>query len=121
MKQVFLEAAVDSPEMFEDGYTHYSLSTGFQKLESNTEIDDIIRYVKLINATETSYQASQFNMPHPKWFELRKRIDKAEKNSKGEWRLADVFVEATKYCDIPTTLRGIPYKDGIGIVQDSTG
>ena len=82
VKQVFLEAAVDSPEMFEDGYTHYCGMKGFQKLESNTEIDDIIWYVSLINATETLYQASLFNMPHPKWYELRKRIDKAEKNSK---------------------------------------
>ena len=60
-------------------------------------------------------------MPHPKWFELRKRIDKAEKNSKGEWCLKDVFVEAARNYFIPTTLRGIPYKKGIGIVEDSTG
>ena len=117
VKQVYLEAAVDHPEWFEDGYTHYNNEKGFHKLYCNEQIDDIIKYVLLIDKRENAYQATQKNMPHPKWDEFRKRIDKAEKNDHGEWRLQDVFVEATKHHYMDSRYFGIPYKNGLGIVK----
>ena len=51
------------------------------------------------------------------WDEFRKRVDKAEKNENGEWRLQDVFVEATKHCYMPSTYFGISYKNGLGIFK----
>ena len=117
MKEVFLEATIDSPHMFEDVYTYYNSQKGFHKLECNYQIDDIIEYVSLIDKRETAYQSTLKNMPHPKWDEFRKRVDKAEKNKNGEWRLEDVFVEAKNHCYMPLTLFGIPYKNGLGIVE----
>ena len=66
---------------------------------------------------ETAYESTLKNMPHPKWDEFRKRIDNAKKNDHGEWRLQDVFVEATKHCYMDSTYFGIPYKYGLGIVK----
>ena len=71
----------------------------------------------MIDKREKVYQSTQKNMPHPKWDEFRKRVDKAEKNQNGEWRLNDVFVEAKNHCYMPSTLFGIPYKNGLGIVE----
>ena len=107
--------------MFKDDFTHYSIDKGFHKLESNRDIDDILRYVSLIDKTETSYESTKINMPHPKWYEFRKRVDKAEKNKDGEWKLRDVFVEASDPILIPWTLMGIPYKKGFGIVERKDG
>ena len=121
MKEVFYEAAVDSPTMFEDGFTHYSIEKGFHKLEINRDMDDIIRYVSLIDKTETYYESTKKNMPHPKWYEYRKRVDNAEKNKDGEWKLRDVFVEASTHYFMPLTLMGIPHKKGFGIVERKDG
>ena len=55
-------------------------------------MDDLIRYVSLIDATETEMNKRRnWNTPHPKWCELKKRIVDAPKNELGEWELKDVF------------------------------
>ena len=118
MKQIFLEAAIDSPHMFADGYTHYSKEKGFQKLDPIREFDDLVWCVQLIDAKETKSDSRNWNMPHPKWYEFRKRIDKATNNNDTlEWKVSDVLVEATRKLHLPEYLRGKHYKRGLGFVH----
>ena len=48
IKEIFYEAAIDSPEMFQ-GYTHYKDSEGFIKDRKDNDFDIFLKYVNMIN------------------------------------------------------------------------
>ena len=48
-----MEAAIDEPQMFADGYTHYSSEKGFHTLHNDSEFDNYLGYVSSIDATES--------------------------------------------------------------------
>ena len=100
-----MEAAIDEPQMFADGYTHYSSQKGFHALHNNSEFDNYLGYVSSIDATESKNESRNWNYPHPKWYEFRKRIDKVVKSIKDDWDLKDVFIEAWRNNKLHTYLR----------------
>ena len=117
VKSIFMEAAVDNPEMF-DGITHYSNKDGFLNLNVDEHVDDLIRYVTTIDVTEDVHRKRNWNLPHPKWLELRKRIDKSPRNDSGEWELKEVFVEASFQTTLDSTVRGTHYNfSGVRLVN----
>ena len=87
-----MEAAIDSPEMFE-GYTHWSKRTGFIAGKKKAEFDLFISYVKMIDRTMSRNKEQSWNKPHPKWFMFRERVDRATLDSEKRWELTSVFTE----------------------------
>ena len=51
IKEIFFEAAIDSPEMFQ-GNTHYKDSVGFVKDRKDKEFDLFLEYVNMIDKTD---------------------------------------------------------------------
>ena len=117
VKRIFLEAAIDEPQMFADGYTHYSNEKGFHTLQNDIDFDNYLGFVSSIDATESKNESRNWNNPHPKWYEFRKRIDKVVKGIKDDWDLKDVFIEASRNKKLDTYLRGKHYKRGLGFVH----
>ena len=116
LKEVFFEAAINSPEMFR-GYTHFSKNTGFVELSKNEEFDLFIEYVTLIQRTMYQTELASWWKPHPKWVVFRKRVDAVSLNKKNQWQLRDVFTEAMSQNQLRDGFEGIHYKDGLGIVS----
>ena len=66
VKRIFLEAAIDEPQMFADGYTHYSDEKGFHTLQNDIDFDNYLGFVSSIDATESKSESRNWNNPHPK-------------------------------------------------------
>ena len=117
VKRIFLEAVIDEPQMFADGYTHYSSQKGFHTLNNDSEFDNYLGYISSIDATESKNESRNWNDPHPKWYEFRKRIDKVVKGIIDDWDLKDAFIEALRNNKLRTYLREKHYKRGLRFVH----
>ena len=86
-------------------------------MNNDSEFDDYLGYVSLVDATESKNKSKNWNNPHPNWYEFRKRIDKVVKGIIDDWDLKDVFIEASRNNKLHTYLRGKHYKRGLGFVH----
>ena len=116
LKEVFWEAVIDNPECFE-GFTHYNNSIGFIKASEQHLFDLFIGYVRMIDRPMIRNEERSWNNPHPKWFEFRKRVDGAKLDHENRWELGSVFREAAKKITFVGGMKGMHYKDGLGIVM----
>ena len=116
IQELFIESAIDDPGLFE-GYTHFNDNVGFRKQKRDENIDKFMECVKLIEPKRKSSDKGNLCYPHPKWLELRRRIDNAERDNKGRWDVTTVFKEAAKVTDFGKWKQGKHYFDGIGFVE----
>ena len=116
IQELFIESAIDDPGMFE-GYTHFNDNVGFYKQKRDEDIDKFMECVKLIEPKQKSSDKGNLCYPHPKWLELRRRIDNAERDNKGRWDVKTVFKEAAEVTDFGKWKQGKHYLDGIGFVE----
>ena len=65
----------------------------------------------------TRNEERSWNNPHPKWFEFRKRVDDAKLDNENRWELESVFKEAATKNTFLRGMKGMHYKDGLGIVM----
>ena len=115
IKEIFYEAAIDSPEMFQ-GYTHYKDSEGFIKDRKDKDFDLFLEYVNMIDKKNPERGREGENFPHPKWLEFRRRVDRCRKDKEGNWNLSDVFIEASRLTSFSSAKKGKHYNKGFGFV-----
>ena len=65
----------------------------------------------------TRNKKRSWNNPHPKWFEFRNRVDDAKLDNENQWELESVFKEAATKITFLQGMKGMHYKDGLGIVM----
>ena len=115
IKEIFYEAAIDSPEMFQ-GYTHYKDSEGFIKDRKDKDFDLFLEYVNMIDKKNPERGKEGESFPHPKWLEFRRRVDRCRKDKEGNWNLSDVFIEASRLTSFSSAKKGKDYNKGFGFV-----
>ena len=113
IKEIFFEAAIDSPEMFQ-GNTHYKDTVGFVKDRKDKEFDLFLEYVNMIDKTVPEKGKEGENFPHIKWLEFRRRVDQCIQDNEGSWNLKDVFIEAARITNFSSAKRDKHYNNGFG-------
>ena len=119
LRKVFLECAIDNPDLLDCKYTHYWAGSGFLIRKRDSDWDRVVELIKTIVVTDSSEnkpegsddsekknEGRDVNNPHPKLreFHLRTKTDiGGEKEQK--WKVRDVFREAA--IEDNTLLHGI--------------
>ena len=116
LKEVFWEAAMDNQDLFYN-YTHFSKVKGFIKGNEKTEFDTFIEYIKMIDKKRSRGEEQNSSNPHHKLYEFRKRVDSAQLDDDNLWKLNEVFKEAASKKNFGKGLKGMHYKNGMGLVM----
>ena len=90
---------------------------GFIKGNEKTEFDTFIEYIKMIDKKRSRSEEQNSSNPHHKLYEFRKRVDSAQLDDDNLWKLNEVFKEAASKKKFGKGLKGMHYKNGMGLVM----